>query len=185
MTNLLKSAFFVSFLLITLTSVAQKKLIQVVTTQQIEVSKEEAFELLRNFERFPEWSPFIVSDPEQKHHVTGEVGQIGSAFHWEGVAEKSEGKQTLTALTDNEYLRMECDITKPFKDQPTFEYQITATATGIEVTQTFELKCSGFSRFMMRLFGVEKQIAATNELGLSRLKTLLEDETQLAASISE
>ncbi|MEM9885537.1 MAG: SRPBCC family protein [Bacteroidota bacterium] len=179
MTNLLKTLFILSFVAITVSLSAQQKTIRVVTTQQIEASCEAAFDLLRNFERFPEWSPFVVTDPEQKHHVTGEVGQIGSAFHWEGVAEKSEGKQTLAVLKDNEYLRMECDITKPFKDQPTFEYQLTETANGVVVTQTFELKCSGFSRFMMRLFGVEKQIAATNELGLERLKNLLEQETQL------
>ena len=182
MTNLLKTLLTVLSLLTSLALSAQQKVIQVVTTQQIEASCEEAFNLLRNFERFPEWSPFIVSDPEQKHYVTGEAGQIGSVFHWEGVAEKSEGKQTLAALKSNEYLRMECDITKPFKDQPTFEYQIHETADGIEITQIFELKCSGFSRFMMRIFGVKKQIAATNELGLIRLKTLLENETQLAIS---
>ena len=181
MTRLLTPSLTAFFLLISLTLSAQK-VIRVVTTQQIEASSEEAFQVLRNFERFPEWSPFVVADPEQKHHVTGETGQIGSAFHWEGVIEKSEGQQTLVALRGTEYLRMECDITKPFKDQPTFEYHITETSDGIEITQTFELTCSGFSRFMMRLLGVEKQIAATNALGLARLKTLLESENQVAVS---
>jgi hypothetical protein len=182
MTNLLKALLTVSFLAIALTFSAQQKVIRIITTQEIGASCEEAFTLLRNFERFPEWSPFIVTDPEQKNYVTGKVGQIGSAFHWEGVAETSKGKQTLTALKDNEYLRMECDITEPFKDQPTFEYQINETPNGIEVSQVFELECSGFSRLMMQLFGVEKQIAATNKLGLSRLKTLLETKTPLADS---
>lgn len=182
MTNLLETSVAALLIMTSLTLSAQKKVIRVVTTQQVTASHEEAFDLLRNFERFPEWSPFVVADPEQKHHVTGESGQIGSAFHWEGVAEKSEGKQTLVELREAEYLRMECDITKPFKDQPTFEYHIAETPNGIVITQTFELKCSGVSRFMMRLFGVEKQIAATNELGLARLKTLLENETQVAIS---
>jgi hypothetical protein len=156
MTNLLKTLLSVSFLVITLTFSAQQKVIRIVTTQQIEASCEEAFDLLRNFERFPEWSPFVLTDPEQKNYVTGKTGQIGSVFHWEGVAEKSKGKQILTALKDNEYLRMECDITKPFKDQPIFEYQINETVDGIEVTQVFELKCSGFSRFMMKLLWSRK-----------------------------
>lgn len=180
MTNLFTTTLTLTFVALTLTLSAQQKSIRVVTTQQIETTCEEAFDVLRNFERFPEWSPFVVTDPEQKNHVTGEVGELGSAFHWEGVAEKSEGKQTLIALQSNEYLKMECDITKPFKDQPTFEYQINETENGIEIVQTFELQCFGFSRFMMRLFGVEKQIAETNELGLARLRTLLEKEAPLA-----
>ena len=182
MTSFAKILLAVSFLGISFTLAAQKKLIQVVTTQTIEISKTEAFDLLRNFERFPEWSPFIVTDPEQKYHTTGEIGQVGSAFHWEGVAEKSQGTQTLVAVEGTDYLKMECNITKPFKSQPTFEYHITETENGVEVVQKFELKCSGFSYFMMNLFGVKKEIAKTNELGLVRLKSLLEKEVQLITS---
>jgi len=179
MTHQLKVLFAIFFFGISFILAAQKKLLQVVTTQHIEVSKTEAFDFLRNFERFPEWSPYIVTDPEQKNHTTGEIGAVGSVFHWEGVGEKSQGTQTLTAAKSNEYLKMECDITKPFKGQPTFEYQIKETENGVAIVQNFELKCSGFSLFMMKLFGVKKDIAKVNELGLSRLKTLLEKETQL------
>lgn len=182
MTNLLKSLFALSFLGFTFTLSAQEKVIKVVSTQNITVSKQEAFDLLKDFERFPEWSPFVVADPEQKNSVTGEAGEVGSVFHWEGVAEKSEGKQTLVATEGNEYLKMECDITKPFKSQPTFEYQINETENGVEIVQTFELKCSPFSYFMMNLFGIEKHITETNELGLSRLKNLLENGSSLVSS---
>jgi len=183
MTNLSKALLVViSFLAITFTLTVQKKVIKVITKQNIAASKTEAFDLIRNFERFPEWSPFIVADPEQKNHVTGEAGQVGSAFHWEGVAEESQGTQTLAATEGNEYLRMECDITKPFKDQPTFEYQINETENGVEIVQNFELKCSGFSYLMMNLFGVKKQIAEINELGLNRMKTLLENEAKLVSA---
>ena len=164
---------------ITITLATQKKLLKIVTTQTVEASKTEAFDLLRNFERFPEWSPFVVADPKQKNHTTGEIGQVGSAFHWEGVAEESQGTQTLAAIEGNEYLKMQCNITKPFEDQPIFEYQINEKESGVVVVQNFELQCSGFSYFMMNLFGVKKDIAEINELGLVRLKTLLEKEAQL------
>ncbi len=184
MTNLFQTLVALSFfaLATTFNLSAQNKSLQVVSTQQIEASQTEAFDLLRDLERFPEWSPFVVTDPEQKNHVTGEVGQIGSIFHWEGVAEKSKGAQTLTSVSGQEYLRMECDIVKPFKGQPVFEYRIKETETGVEVTQHFEFACSGFERFMMKLFGVKKDIAETNQLGLDRLKTLLEKEAGLASS---
>jgi len=182
MTNLSKILLAVFFLGITFTLATQKKLLKIVTTQNIEASKTEAFDLLRNFERFPEWSPFIVTDPEQKNHVTGEIGQVGSVFHWEGVAEESQGTQTLAVVEGKEYLKMECNITKPFEDQPIFEYQINETERGVAVVQNFELECNGFSYLMMNLFGVKTQIAETNELGLVRLKNLLEKEAQLVTS---
>lgn len=182
MTNFSKILLAVFFFGITFTLATQKKLLKIVTTQTVEVSKTDAFDLLRNFERFPEWSPFVVADPKQKNHVSGEIGQVGSVFHWEGVAEESQGTQTLAAVEGNTYLKMECNITKPFEDQPIFEYQINETENGVAIVQNFELKCSGFSYFMMNLFGVKKQIAETNELGLVRLKTLLEKEAQLITS---
>ena len=182
MTNLSKILLAVFLFGITFTLATQKKLLKIVTTQNIEASQTEAFDLLRNFERFPEWSPFIVADPEQKNHVTGEIGQVGSVFHWEGVAEESQGAQTLAVVEGKEYLKMECNITKPFEDQPIFEYQINETERGVAVVQNFELECTRFSYFMMNLFGVKEQIAETNELGLARLKTLLEKEANLITS---
>jgi len=182
MTNLFKSIFAVLLVAVTFTVSAQKKAITVVSKENIKVSKAEAFDLLRNFERFPEWSPFILEDPNQKNHVTGEVGEVGSVFHWEGVAEKSLGTQTLAEAKSGDYLRMECNITKPFKGQPVFEYQINETESGVEVVQNFELRCSRFSYFMMKLFGAKKDITETNKLGLARLKTLLESETEATTS---
>lgn len=183
MTNSLRLLLAICFFATSFTLSAQKKVLKVVSKKNIEAAQVEAYDLLRNFERFPEWSPFIVEDPEQKNYVTGEAGEVGSAFHWEGVAEKSKGLQTLAVADGSQYLRMECDIVKPFKGQPTFEYQITETENGVEIVQTFELKCSGFNRFMMKLFGVKKHIAKTNELGLTRLKTLLENETALETKL--
>jgi len=61
MTNFSKILLGVFFFGTTFTLAMQKKLLKIVTTQTIEVSKTEAFDLLRNFERFPEWSPFIVT----------------------------------------------------------------------------------------------------------------------------
>jgi len=181
MTNLLKILVALFLLGITFTLTTQKRSIKVISKEKITVSKKEVIDLLRNFERFPEWSPFVVTDPEQKNHVTGNIGQVGSVFHWEGVAEESKGTQTLVTIDDTGYLKMECDITVPFESKPIFEYQIEETENGAELTQTFVLKCTGFSYFMMKAFGVEKEITKTNILGLSRLKKLLESETTLVS----
>ncbi len=184
MTNLFKTLLAVTCTLIAIALFlsSQNTALELVSEQKIGASKTEAFELLRNFERFPEWSPFVVTDPDQKNHVTGQTGQIGSVFHWEGVAETSVGTQTLTAIEEGDYLRMECNIMKPFEGQPVFEYQIQETENGVTVIQNFEYGCSGFEYAMMSLFGVSTHIAETNQLGLTRLKDLLEKEAGLASA---
>lgn len=174
MTKLIKSSITLLIFPLAINVQAQKKAIKIVSKVVIDATVAETFNTLRSLERFTEWSPFVVTDPDQKNQVTGVNGELGSTFHWEGVAEKSEGFQTLAAMEGADYLRMECTISKPYKSQPIFEYQLIKKAEGVEVLQTFTLQSSGFSRFMMGLFGVKKKMSAMNQLGMDRLKTLLE-----------
>ena len=164
----------------TLTVQAQKKAIHLETTQRIKAEKAEVFDVIRSLSRFPEWSPFILEDPEQKITLGGQDGTIGSTYHWLGVAEKSEGTQTLAALEGEEYVRMECDITVPFKSAPTFEYQLSQEGDEVFVKQIFHLPCSGVSYFMMKLLGIQKKMEETNQLGMNRLKELIEKQTTLS-----
>jgi len=159
---------------------AQSKGLKIKTIQSIDSPVEEVFTLLRSLERFPEWSPFIVSDPDQKNYTTGIDGTVGSTFHWEGVAEKSLGIQSLSELKKNEYIRFNCDIQKPQKSKGVFEYVLEEVDGKTIVTQNFTIPCNGFSKFMMKLFGVKKQIQETNILGMERLKAIAEKESSLA-----
>jgi len=104
MTKLIKSGIALLIFPMAINVQAQKKAITITSKVTIEASQAETFNLLRSLERFPEWSPFVVTDPEQKNHVTGVNGELGSTFHWQGVAEKSEGFQRLVAMKDHAYL---------------------------------------------------------------------------------
>lgn len=153
---------------------AQKKGISITSETAINGSISDVFTLLSQLERYPEWSPFLVTDPQQKHHVTGVNGEVGSTYHWEGVAEKSKGYQTLASMVPNQSLRMECTMLKPFKGNPVFDYSLVQDGQTVKVVQHFDLKMNGFSKLMAGLFGVKKQMTKVNQLGLERLKKLCE-----------
>jgi Polyketide cyclase / dehydrase and lipid transport len=161
------------------TALSQKKVISITSKIEIKATQSEVFALLKNLERYPEWSPFLVTDPKQKHHLTGITGELGSSFYWEGVTEKSKGFQTLTALSNNDHIKYACTIEKPFKGNPIFDYRFSQKEGTIEVVQEFNLGLSGFSYFMTKLFGVKKKMIATNKLGLERLKSLVEKESTI------
>ncbi len=152
-----------------------QKAITIISKVWIEGEQEIVFNKLRSLEQFTDWSPFLVSDPEQKNWVEGEDGQIGSTFYWQGTAEKSEGFQKLAALKGQNYLRMECEISQPYKSQPVFEYELQQKNGRVQVIQTFTLKASGFNRFMMSLFGVKRKMKAINQMGMERLKMAIEE----------
>lgn len=153
---------------------AQQTGISITSGTTILASKQEVMDYLRFLERYPTWSPFLVADPEQKHHVTGTDGQVGATFHWEGVAEKSLGAQEIVWIEGQDSIKMACHIMKPFKGHSSFSYQLIEREGAVEVVQHFHLPAKGFTRFMLRLFGVEKQMAETNQLGMDRLKAAVE-----------
>lgn len=153
---------------------SQKKTISITTEIELKATKSEVYDLLKNLDRYPEWSPFVVADPNQKNYVTGINGEIGSTFHWEGVDEKSKGFQTLSSLSNGEYIKYNCTIEIPFKGNPVFEYHLTQKDGEIGLRQDFNLHLSRFSYFMTKLFGVKKKMIVTNSLGLERLKELVE-----------
>ncbi|NET33542.1 MAG: hypothetical protein F6K19_16210 [Cyanothece sp. SIO1E1] len=182
MTKILRTGISIFIFPLALPLTAQKA-ITIVSQVWIESDQAIVFKKLRSLEQFTDWSPFLVDDPEQKNWVEGTDGQIGSTFHWIGAAEKSEGFQKLAALKGQEYLRMECEISKPYKSQPTFEYQLQEKNGKTQVVQTFTLKASSFNRFMMSLFGVKRKMKAINQQGMERLKKAIEEPTLLTTQL--
>lgn len=156
-------------------SLLAQKVITIETVQWINASKEVVYDQIRFMENFPSWSPFIVQDPNQKNYVTGQDGEVGATFHWEGVNEKSQGSQTVTLLKVNEQVYMECNIEVPFKANPTFDYQLVEKDGGVEVTQTFTTEMAFPGNVFAAIFGVKKKMSETNKLGLERLKYVSEE----------
>lgn len=171
MKNLFTLLLITTIMATTNSTFAQKS-ISVQTIKTIDAPANEVYDILRSFERFTEWSPFLVTDPQQKNYVSGADGQKGSVFHWEGVAEKSLGTQTLAELKENQYLKMNCDVQKPQKSKGVFEYHLKEENGQTIVTQNFSIPCNGFQKFMMGIFGVKKEVAKINKLGMERLNEL-------------
>ncbi|MFK7757795.1 MAG: hypothetical protein AB8B53_12770 [Flavobacteriales bacterium] len=125
-------------------------------------------------EKFPEWSPFYEADPSQKTKVKGNDGQVGAQFHWEGNNGKDLGYQEIKEIKPLEMIRMECDIQKPFKANPTFLYTFSKSENQTMVTQDFKLDSGLIESFFMWLFGAKSDMGKMNARGLELLKLTCE-----------
>lgn len=148
--------------------------IQIKKTVHIEGTEQAVFEKVMYLKNFPEWSPFLEADPTQKIEVKGIDGQIGAQYHWLGNKGKDVGYQEIKAITPFTYIKMECDIQKPFEARPVFEYTFVKTNDGIEVTQNFELTSGGVDSFFMWLFGAKRDMSKMNARGMELLKIAIE-----------
>jgi hypothetical protein len=166
---------------IVLALVAPKQ-IAIRSTQWVAGSKQQVFDHIRHLGKFPGWSPFLKADPQQRHWVTGVDGQVGAAYHWVGVGEKSEGKQVIVGLEGNSVIRMRCDITVPFTGQSTFDYTLIEKDGGVEIVQQFETTLAVPVNVIGLLIGLKGKMATTNQEGLALLKQVLESGATVAAA---
>jgi len=135
---------------------------------------ETTFDNVAYLKNFTKWSPFYEADPEQKTKVEGNDGQVGSKFHWDGNDGKDLGYQEIKVIKPLKYIKMECDIQKPFKANPTFEYSFAKSGNTVTVTQDFNLESGLVDSFFMWLFGAKKDMAKMNERGMELLKIACE-----------
>lgn len=140
----------------------------------IEGTIEEVFNQVVYLKNFPQWSPFLEADPTQQVKVTGTDGIVGAQYHWVGNKGKDIGYQEVKEINPGEYVRMECDIQKPFTAQPVFEYRFIPMGDRVKVVQDFNLKSSRIDAFFMWVFGAKKDMAKMNERGLELLKQSIE-----------
>lgn len=153
------------------------KLTNIHITKEVTIngSQQEVFDMVRYLENFPKWSPFLAVDPSQKYEVKGTDGQVGAQYHWEGNEGKDLGYQEIVKIDEFSFVGMRCDIQKPFKATPTFDYSFSKSNNGITVTQDFKLQSGIVDAFFMWLFGAKKEMENTNEKGLNLLKNNIEN----------
>lgn len=151
-----------------LTHIHIQKSVVIYSTEQA------VFDQVKYLANFPKWSPFYEADPAQKTEVKGTDGSVGAQFHWDGNSGKDLGYQEISEIQELKYIKMNCDIQKPFKATPTFEYSFINSGNGIKVTQDFNLDSGIVDCFFMWLFGAKKGMGKMNERGMELLKQSLE-----------
>ncbi|MFK8037890.1 MAG: SRPBCC family protein [Crocinitomicaceae bacterium] len=164
----------VLFLGIGLYNANKLKHIHIQKSVNIDAEMQTVFDNVVYFKNYTKWSPFYEVDPTQKTSVKGPDGQVGAQFHWEGNKGKDLGYQEIKQIRDSDYIKMGCDIQKPFKANPTFEYTFTKNGGSIKVVQDFNLESGLMDSFFMWLFGAKSSMEKMNARGMELLKIISE-----------
>lgn len=162
-------------------SLVAPKRISVTNKKFIRASKQEVFDQLRFMKNFPNWSPFLRQDPEQRYTVSGPDGEVGATYSWQGVGEKSEGSQRVARLSAPNEVVIACAITVPFRSNPTFRYELVSQDGGVEVVQHFDTEMPVPANIFGLLLGLENKISITNQHGLELLKQVSEKTAALTS----
>lgn len=134
-------------------------------TQVIASPIEKVFEVLRDIHSCPDWSPWLIADPDFKLDVQNDY------YFWEGAISGS-GRMDLVRDEANESITYDLSFVKPWKSQARIHISLAVKGDATEATWTLEHSLSFF------LFWKKKSIQAYLEVDYDRgflmLKNLIE-----------
>lgn len=126
---------------------------------------------LVDFQRWPQWSPWLCQEPTATVSYHGTTGDPGSGYAWDG-ARIGAGKMQLRHRSND---RIDLDLTflKPWKSQAEVSFELAPSGPEeSQVTWSMQSSLPFFLFFMRRSF--ERFVGMDYERGLRMLKELEE-----------
>ncbi len=135
----------------------------------IPAPRERIYDLLVDFRRWTEWSPWEDIDPNLYREYSGAPTGPGAKYEWAGNRKAGAGRMEITAADPPGRVEIALEFLKPFKSRSTTTFTIAEADGGSRVTW----RMVGPKTFMTRLMGVfmsmDKMVGPDFEKGLAQL----------------
>ncbi len=146
----------------------------------IHATPEQVFSEIKDYKKWPAWSPWAQRDKNMENIYTGNPGEIGHKNAWKSKSEGS-GAQEIVEIKNNEYIKSKLVFTD--WDGETFtEFILKPEEENTSVTWTMEGSEFPFmARGFIFLMGGNKMIEKDYEEGLANLKNIVEAKPKVAS----
>jgi hypothetical protein len=122
-----------------------------------------------------EWSPWAEKDPNMEKKFTGIDGEVGAVSYWNGNKDVGEGEQEIIRIEEGKRIDTELRFLKPWKSTSDCYTVVDGEANGgTKVTWGFSGKNKFPMSIMMLFMSMDKMVGKDFEMGLKKLKTVLE-----------
>jgi uncharacterized protein YndB with AHSA1/START domain len=127
------------------------------------------FDLIADFHRWSEWSPWEDLDPAMQRTFSGAESGVGAVYEWSGNRKAGQGRMEITAADAPSHVEVTLQFLKPNKSSNTTTFELDASGDGTHVTW----RMVGPKTFMTRIMGIftsmDKMVGPDFEKGLERL----------------
>lgn len=148
---------------------ARKDEFEVTREATIAAPRQRVFDLINDFHRWPEWSPWEDLDPEMQRTYSGAQSGVGAAYEWSGSRKAGQGRMEITAAEPASRVQIALQFLKPFKSSNTTTFELTEAGGGTHVTW----RMVGQKTFLTRVMGIftsmDKVVGSDFEKGLERM----------------
>jgi hypothetical protein len=131
-------------------------------------------ELVDDFHRWTQWSPWEDLDPALQRSYSGPDQGVGAHYAWSGNRKAGSGSMEITGSVP-EGIDITVAFLKPFKatNQTTFHLEPSGSGTEVRWVMTGEQK--GLMAVFGKFVSMDRMIGPDFEKGLARLKAVAEE----------
>lgn len=139
----------------------------VVRSTTIDADVASVFSKLNDFNHWPAWSPWLITDPEAKVTISDDA----KFYEWVG-PRSGEGNMKITNEVDNTQIDYDLTFLKPWKSTAKVSFMVKKVGDAAEVTWTMDSSLPFFMFWMKKT--MEGFIGMDYDRGLGMLKEYVE-----------
>jgi hypothetical protein len=138
----------------------------------INAPAEKIYQNMNSMKAFNRWNPWMELDPNMTVEYSGNSGQVGDQYCWDGNKDVGKGCHTITALVPNQKQSAKMLFMKPFESDATSNIILTPNGNATKVTWDMDCELD----YPMNLMGVfmDGQMDKSYGSGLAKLKEISE-----------
>lgn len=170
-TNVLALRSFVFTYLVSMLLIGKKYHFE--KSMVINANCETVYSHISSAKSFNQWNPFLDIDKNVKINYSGNQGQIGDKYCWEGNKDAGKGCQEISELIPNKKQSTKITFIEPFPGEATSDIVLTPEGSSTRVTWSMDTEM-GYPMNLMKLM-MDKEMGKTYGNGLEKLKILSEN----------
>jgi hypothetical protein len=142
---------------------------RVVRRASIPAPPENIADLIKDFHRWKDWSPWDKMDPTMKRSYFGPASGVGAAYAWEGTDKVGHGRMEILEVTPSK-VTIKLDFMKPFEAHNIVEFTFAPYGDTTDVTWSMQGPSPFIAKVMGLVFDMDRMVGKDFEAGLANLK---------------
>ena len=142
---------------------------EVTREAEIQAPATTVFDLIADFHRWNEWSPWEGVDPQMERTYSGADRGVGAVYEWSGNRKAGQGRMEITAADTPGRVVIALQFLKPFKSSNTTTFELTESGSSTRVTWRMVGPKTLATRVMGIFSSMDKMIGRDFEKGLAQL----------------
>jgi uncharacterized protein YndB with AHSA1/START domain len=138
-------------------------------TRRIDAPPEQVYDLVADFRKWTQWSPWEKLDPEMTRTYSGAEQGVGAVYEWEGNSKVGAGRMEIVEAVHPSRVGLKLDFLRPMKSTNRTDFTLEPHVGATDVTWAMQGPNPYMFRVMQTFTSLDQMIGKDFEKGLADL----------------